>query len=170
MAGHRQNILTLVNWSPAGLITWYGSQGKPLALAIPWVALVGGETPTLRAAWPEHQDLFSPDGAFILNVPGDSCLPLIARFVDSGVYCLDIVQDLQQEISRGVQVDAPCLPGCAIQVECRNGLIGGTVFDAEISGEVVLIRRWMSKIVPGEIDDIRLIELLNPKVCPVQLQ
>ena len=58
-----------VAWRPAGLISWYGPDGKPLVLVTSWIALVGGSLPRLRTAWCGRFDSDScywPGGDFIL--------------------------------------------------------------------------------------------------------
>lgn len=158
-------ILVPIDWLPAGLLTWYTSDRRVYALATPWIALVCRDGAYLRAACPDRQAEgtgFRPESDFVLNIPGDQCLPLIRRFVIEGTYCIDVAADLDQEVCAGIEVDAPRLAGCLVQLECRGGRLVETGFDPEICGEIVLVHRDRKILTPTEMPNLCASDLLSP--------
>jgi flavin reductase (DIM6/NTAB) family NADH-FMN oxidoreductase RutF len=135
------------NWQPvqalpAGLITWYAPGGRPVALVTYWMAMIGGESPRVRASWPGRRDprsLFWPGGDFILNIPDEKSLPLIRKMVSQGCLCLDVENDLGEVATSGSTVCAPRLARCPCQLECCGGRVENITAEPEVSGHIVLL-------------------------------
>lgn len=128
-----------VGGTPAGLISWYAPGQKAIALVTTWMALVSGEPPRLRAAWPGRRDprsLFWPGGDFVLNVPGDRDLQLILKLVGSGRVCFDVEQDLGIPVMSASAVSAPRLVQCPVQLECCRGRVDTEPVEPEVTGMV----------------------------------
>ncbi len=154
-----------IAWLPAGLISWYASDGHPVALVTSWVALVGGDNPRLRTAWHGQHDPLSSlwtGGDFILNVPYDSGLSGIRAAMCHGKLCLNVEVDLNQNCAAGVAVVAPRLLDCAVQIECQGGKLVDTGFDVELCGNVVRVHREKAVIDPLDIPDLCAIYPLSP--------
>jgi len=123
-------------------MTWYAPGQKAVALVTYWMAMIAGEPPRLRAAWPGRRDprsLFWPGGDFVLNVPGDTDLQLILRLVGRGRVCFDVELDLAMPITPASVVFAPRLAHCPVQMECRGGLVDAELAEPEVAGEVALL-------------------------------
>jgi flavin reductase (DIM6/NTAB) family NADH-FMN oxidoreductase RutF len=154
-----------VAWRPAGLISWYAPDGKPLVLVTSWIALVGGALPRLRTAWCGRFDSDScywQAGDFILNVPHDSDLETISRIMGKGKFCLLAEEELAYSCLPGVAATAPRLLECAVQIECVGGCLIETGFDAELCGDVARVHRDGVNLDPLEIPDICAIYPLRP--------
>ena len=149
---------------PAGLISWYAVDGSPVTLVTAWVALVGGDNPSIRTAWHGRYDPLSHSwsgGDFVLNVPYESDLDKIRICMGSGGGCLNI-QDLGYTCVSGVAAVAPRLLDCAVQIECVGGRLVDSGFDVELCGRVVLMHREQMVIDPTEIPELCAIQPLRP--------
>jgi flavin reductase (DIM6/NTAB) family NADH-FMN oxidoreductase RutF len=137
------------NWKPveglpAGLISWYAPGGRAVALVTYWLAMIGGERPSVRASWPGRRDsrsLFWPGGDFVLNIPGEKSLPMIRKLAAQGRVCLDVENDLGMIPAEGEVVRAPRLTIYPAQIECCSGRIDEEPVEPEVYGDVVLIHR-----------------------------
>lgn len=146
-----------VAWRPAGLISWYGSDGAPLVLVTSWVALVGGSSPRLRTAWCGRFDSGSrywSGGDFILNIPHDVDLETIRKGMADGKFCLHAEEDLDYSCLSGIGAKAPRLLECAVQIECVGGRLLETDFDVELCGDVVRVHREGVNLDPLRIPDL----------------
>lgn len=158
-------IVAPVPWFPAGLISWYAPGGLAMALVSPWVALLGGESPRLRTAWHGRQNPLSrrwTGGDFVFNVPSERGLESLRDLMQQGRYCLYAEQDLHQVCLCGTAVEAPLLTECAIQLECRGGLLVDSNYDTELTGEVVRLHREQAVLDVAEFPDLCAIQPLSP--------
>lgn len=149
---------------PAGLISWYSTDGSPVALMTTWVALVGGDKPTIRSAWHGRHDPLSHSwsgGDFVLNVPYESDLNKIRKVLGQGEFCLNTL-DLGYAFVTGVVAVAPRLLDCAVQIECVGGRLVDSDFDVELCGCVVRLHRNQVVIDPAEIPELCAIQPLMP--------
>ena len=124
---------------PAGLISWYATDGSPVTLVTAWVALVGGD--------------------FILNVPYENELNKIRKVLGQGEFCL-YPQDLGYTFVSGIVAVAPRLLDCAVQIECVGGRLVESDFDAVLCGRVVRMHREQVVIDPTEIPELCAIQPL----------
>ncbi len=125
-----------------------------MALVTPWVALISGERPRIKTAWAGDRCVLSgvwPGGAFVLNLLDGQNLGMVAPLVNSGMICLDIEQDLDQNPLQGHKVAAPRIPACAVQIECDNGLVTRGPFSADLTGDVVIVHRQLESFGPREL-------------------
>jgi len=149
---------------PAGLISWYAADGSPVTLVTAWIALVGGDSPSIRTAWHGRHDLLSHSwsgGDFVLNVPHESDLDKIRQAVGQGEFCLN-TQDLGYTCVSGVAAVAPRLLDCAVQIECVGGRLVDSDFDVELCGRVVRLHRDQVVIDPTEVSELCAIQPLMP--------
>ncbi len=133
-----------IAWLPAGLISWYSDDGTPLALATSWMALIGGEPPIIRTAWPGRQGSAScrwRGGDFVVNVLTDDCLEKVRQVLRQGRLCFAVKDVFGVDCLTGSKVNAPRLPDCPLQVECIGGVLDEDGFEPELYGEVVLLHR-----------------------------
>jgi flavin reductase (DIM6/NTAB) family NADH-FMN oxidoreductase RutF len=154
-----------VAWRPTGLISWYGPDGNPLVLVTSWIALVGGSLPRLRTAWCGRFDSDSRywlGGDFILNIPHESDLETISRIMDKGKFCLHAEEDMNYSCLSGLSATAPRLLECAVQIECVEGRLIETAFDAELCGDVARVHRAGVNLDSFEIPDLCAIDPLSP--------
>lgn len=159
------NVKAPVAWLPAGLISWYGTGGLPIALATSWVALIGGERPRIRTAWHGRQDALSrfwSGGDFVLNVPGEDVLDRIRHVISKGALSLPADTGWGFSCISGVAAVAPRLLECAVQIECVAGKLVDTGFDAELCGAVARVHRGEVVIDPLDIPDLCAILPLSP--------
>ena len=153
-----------VAWLPAGLISWYASDGLPVSLVTSWIALVGGDSPRIRTAWHGHHDpesRFWIGGDFVLNVPHEKDLDKIRGVMRQGRLCLNAEIDLGYGCVSGVTAVAPRLLDCAVQIECAGGKLVDAGFDAELCGDVVRMHRDQVAIDPIDIPDLCAINPLS---------
>ncbi len=125
-----------------------------MALVTPWVALISGERPRIKTAWAGDRYALSGDwsgGAFVLNLLEGQSLGMVTPLVNSGVICLDIEQDLDQNPLQGHKVAAPRIPACAVQIECDNGHVTRGLFSADLTGDVVIVHRHHESFTPREL-------------------
>ena len=149
---------------PAGLISWYATDGSPVTLVTAWVALVGGDNPSIRTAWHGRHDPLShlwSGGDFILNVPYENELDKIRKVLGQGEFCL-YPQDLGYTFVSGIVAVAPRLLDCAVQIECVGGRLVESDFDAVLCGRVVRMHREQVVIDPTEIPELCAIQPLMP--------
>lgn len=154
-----------VAWLPAGLITWQAPGARTYALATGWMALVGGKTPRLRAAWPGQRDpasRFWPGGPFVLNIPDSRSLKKVGQLLDQGRACLDVAGDLEMTVHPAARVPVPCLDGCSLYFECLDGRILRDNFEPEVAGEVVLLRRDGVLLDPRDVPELCAISPFSP--------
>ena len=129
---------------PAGLISWFTPEGRAVAMVTYWLAMVGGAEPRVRASWPVRRDTcssFWTGGDFVLNIPEGESLPMISRFTGQGIFCLDIERDLGVTPTDGDLVQAPRIPTCPVQIECKSGSIDQDFFEPQVFGSAVLMHR-----------------------------
>ena len=158
-------IMAPVPWLPAGLISWYAPNGLCMALVSSWVALLGGEAPRLRTAWHGRQDPLSrfwTGGDFVFNVPSERGLDALRDLMQRGRFCLYAEQDLHQVCVCATAVKAPLLTDCALQLECRGGLLVDSCYDTELTGEVVCLHRAQAVVDVAEFADLSAIQPLSP--------
>ena len=149
-----------IPWLPAGLISWYSSDGFPVALVTSWVALVGGDSPRIRTAWHGRHvpsSRFWTGGDFVLNVPYESGFSKICQLMGSGSLFLNAEVDLGQTCVAGIVAVAPRLLDCAVQIECVDGKLANTGFDVELCGDVVLLHR----------DEVVIDPVATPDLCAI---
>lgn len=154
-----------LSWLPVGLISWYAADGSPVALVTAWVALVGGDNPRLRTAWPGREDLLScrwAGGDFVLNMPYEADLGRIQDVVRQGGLCIKSDGALGFRCVSGIAAAAPRLLDCAVQIECVNGRLVDSAFDVELSGDVIRVHRDKLVIDPADIPDLCAIRPLTP--------
>lgn len=150
---------------PAGLISWYGPDGSPLAAITSWVALIGGSCPTLRTAWYHRFDtetLCWPGGDFVLNLPHESDLEMIRKMMGQGRLSLHAKEELNYSCISGQAAAAPRFLECAVQIECVGGRFLETEFDIELCGDVARMHRDGINLNPHEIPDICAMLPLSP--------
>jgi flavin reductase (DIM6/NTAB) family NADH-FMN oxidoreductase RutF len=165
MAEQPIEIKAPIAWLPAGLISWYASDGSPITLVTAWVALVGGDNPRIRTAWHgRHETLsrFWPGGDFVLNVPYEKELDKIRKVMSQGKLCLNAQDSLGYTCSSGVVAIAPRLLDCAVQIECLAGRLIDSDFDTELCGDVVRVHRDGIVIDTTDIPDLCAIQPLIP--------
>lgn len=154
-----------VAWLPAGLVSWYGPEGKAVALVTSWIALVGGPHPRIRTAWHGRQCTLSknwPCGDFVLNVPCADGLNTIRMAMSGGKLCFTEGGELTLASVAGLVAAAPRLLDCAVQIECTGGVLLEPGLDAELCGEVVRVHRGQTVIDPKEIPDLCAVQPLSP--------
>lgn len=164
-ADNKNKIRTPIAWLPAGLISWYAPGGAPLALVTSWVALIGGERPSLRTAWHGHQDplaRFWLGGDFVYNVPHDVGLDQIRDVMRQGKLCLNAGDDLGLDVKPGLAALAPLLSGCAVQLECVQGRLVEAGADSDLCGEVVRLHRGTVVLSPADVPEFCAIQPLSP--------
>ena len=157
MVATEYEIKPVVSWFPAGLISWYASEGSPIALVTSWVALVGGENPCIKMAWYGRYSALSrpwTGGDFVFNVPSESGLKDLRNLMAQGKICLDVRTDLRQACARGMTAAAPRLTDCAVQLECVGGSLLDSGYDTELRGEVVYLHRGPVSMSATEIVDL----------------
>jgi len=133
-----------LNWSPVGLVTWYAEDGTSLALLTPWMALLGGDVPSVRVAWPNRKngclELWR-GGDFVLNLPTEQCLLTLRQVSRLGQLCLPAEDVLMGKCLTGLKVGAPRLAECPVQIECRAGVLVDNGYESDLCGEVALVHR-----------------------------
>lgn len=135
---------TPVGWSPVGLVTWYAEDGASLAMTTPWMALLGGDNPSVRVAWPSLKNVWSSlwlGGDFVLNLPTESCLVTLRQLSRSGQLCLPAENVLMGDCLPGLKVKAPRLFACPVQIECYGGVLVDNGYESDLCGEVALLHR-----------------------------
>lgn len=159
-------IRTPIVWLPAGLISWYATGGRPLALVTSWVALIGGDRPCLRTAWHGRQDphsRFWSGGDFVYNVPHDAGLVQIREVMRRGRLCLSPHEDLGLDCQPAVTALAPLLTDCAVQLECVQGRLVKVGWDTELRGGVVCLHRGGGVIRPSDVPEFCAVKPLSPR-------
>ncbi|MBW2503760.1 MAG: hypothetical protein JRE16_04225 [Deltaproteobacteria bacterium] len=156
----------LIEWRPAGLVTWYGTDGCTNAIITAWFALFEGPSPRLRAAWPVGPGVrrrLWAGADFVLNVPGEECLMAVRDLVTRGLVSFEVNSELDQEIICGVRVCAPRLADCILQIECTNSRLIDSEFDSDIVGDVVLFHHHGVQIDPSANGQVQTQNLLSRK-------
>lgn len=121
------------------------------------MSLFNRQAPRLRAGWPGMGDArarFWPGGAFVLNVPREDCLPKVRALVNHGQVCFDVARELEVQTTCGLQVSAPLLHDCPMQVECGHGRLSTEGYAPEVVGEVILIHRLGTCLDPLDVPDL----------------
>lgn len=169
MSEHLYKIKAPIAWMPAGLISWYAPDGVPLALVTAWVAVVGGDKPSIRTAWHGRNDPLSrfwAGGDFVLNVPFERDMLKIREAMSQGKLCLNPQEVLAYTCVSGVTAGAPRLLDCAVQIECLGGRLVDSAFDTELCGSVACVCRENVVIDPSDIPDLCAIQPLAPLNTP----
>lgn len=155
-----------IAWLPAGLISWYGPEGKAVALVTSWIAIIGGPSPRIRTAWHGRQDQLNDlwtGGDFVLNVPSSQGLDTISRAMSKGKLCFSEGEELNLDSVAGLVAVAPRLFDCAVQIECVDGNLFESGVDVELCGDVVRVHRGEVVIDPEKIPDLCAVQPLSPR-------
>jgi flavin reductase (DIM6/NTAB) family NADH-FMN oxidoreductase RutF len=163
MSGEKSEILAPVILSPTGLVSWYASDGTPVAQFASWVAIVSGRQPLLKSSLHNNQAPmfnFMPGSDFVYNIPMASLMDKIREVACPGQYRFRVDDELGCTCVPGIAVMAPCLKECSVQIECVNGRLLDSTGEMELSGEVVLLHRGHEIIDPSALPDLFAIEPL----------
>ena len=82
--------------------------------------------------------------------------------MNRGLICFDVIKELAQETTCGLQVPAPRLQACPIQVECEHGRLMTDGYEPDVVGEIALIHRPDKSLDPFMVPDLCALNPLNP--------
>lgn len=154
-----------INGSPVALVTWYAPAG-PVVLLTPWVAVVNGQPPSLRAGCgvlPAAGTL-SPEGAdFAVNLPAEPLAPALLALLARAVPGVPLVIGDAASVIPARSVHAPLLAGCALQIECARGRVAASGWDAELAGEIILLHRGGLLVTPAIYPDFCALQPLHTR-------
>jgi len=142
--------------APLGVVTWFAPGGPAAALLASWLAVICDRRPQVRAGCGGcglDAEQFPSGTDFVVNVPADddtAGLHVLVRRLRAGEPLSSIVP---VDLIAARKVRAPLLNGCALQIECTHGCLVGGEWEAELTGDLLLLHRGGVTLDPAAVDD-----------------
>jgi hypothetical protein len=141
---------------PVGLVTWYAPTGVAMALVTPWLGVLSGHPPELRAGCcgrPPERELLAPGTDFIVNIPLRMDAPLLRELLPPGTSGCAQMLLAGAQVAPARAVHAPLLAGCALQIECSGSRILPRAWEPELAGDIRWLHRDHQSIDPAAYPD-----------------